>query len=268
LKAPMRVAVVRRRNPRAQAGMPVPLEVGVRGKAVVDSAGRAADRSSGVAFGKPSGEFATEVRLKIDQRGNRVREMNLCRASTGLRRQAVNRRRDARRIEVPFNQKPVGRDAAMKRARRNAVKIRNVAAGNGPEPIEIEVRVFCLERVERPLDETNIAAKGFFALRKLELPADAVIAMGGKNGSHVRMKIRRGVVEAHVGFREANHGVTVESTKNLSACVIGDDVGDVRLGVERVVGPNFTGDLHATMEVREFVERADSDRHKSFRSIS
>jgi hypothetical protein len=241
----------------------VPLKVGVRGEAVINARGHAADGSRGVAFGEPGCELGSEVRLEIDERRNSVREMNLCWTFTGLGSQSVNRGGDARRIEVPFDQEPVSGDAAMERASGDAVEIGNVAARDRAKAIEIEVSVFGFEGIKGPLDKANVAAKGLFALREFELPADAVIAMSWKDGGHVGVKVGRRIVEADVGLGEANHCIAIESTKDLAASLIGDDVGDVRLGVERVVGPHFTGDLHATMEVREIVERANDDRHRS-----
>lgn len=121
--------------------------------------------------------------------------------------------------------------------------------------------VFRFERIEGPLDEADIAAKGFFTLREFELAADAAVAMGWKNGGHVGMEIRRGIAEADVGFGETDHGVAVEGAEDLAAGVVGDDVGDVGFSVEVGIGPDFAGDLHATVEVGEFVKGADGNGH-------
>jgi len=53
---------------------------------------------------------------------------------------------------MPFDEEAVGWHAAMQRAGGDPVKIGNVAAGDGAEAIEIEVSVFCFERVEGPFD--------------------------------------------------------------------------------------------------------------------
>lgn len=74
------------------------------------------------------------------------------------------------------------------------------------------------------------------------------------------------VVKTDEGFDETDHEVTVERAEDLTTGVIGDDVGDVRLGVEFGVAPDFAGDLNATAEFVEGVEGADDDvrGHGSF----
>jgi len=57
--------------------------------------------------------------------------------------------------------------AAMERTGGDAVEIRNELATDGAETIKIDVSVASFERVEGPLDTPNIAAEGFFALKKL-----------------------------------------------------------------------------------------------------
>ena len=53
---------------------------------------------------------------------------------------------------MPFGQEAVGRHAAVQGAGGDAVEIGDVATGNGAETIEVEVRVFCFERIEGPFD--------------------------------------------------------------------------------------------------------------------
>jgi len=62
-------------------------------------------------------------------------------ASTDLLTRLSMARHDARRVEMPFDQQPIGRQAAMKRAGRDAVQIRMIFPANGPKPVQYEVRV-------------------------------------------------------------------------------------------------------------------------------
>ena len=152
----------------------------------------------------------------------------------------------------------------MKRAGGDAVKIRNVAAGDAAQTIEIEMSIFCFERIESPFDETNVAAKSVFTLHQFELSADATIAIRRQNGGHVRVKVGSVIVKADVGLGEADHGGAVESTEDLAAGVMRDDVSDVGLGVEVGVGPDFPGNLHAKFEFGDGVEGTDGDERHEF----
>jgi hypothetical protein len=66
---------VEKRVPRAQAGVPVLLEIGVGGEAIVDAGRGLTDGGGGVAFGEPGGEFGAEAGLEVDERGKRFRRL-------------------------------------------------------------------------------------------------------------------------------------------------------------------------------------------------
>ena len=147
----------------------------------------------------------------------------------------------------------------MKRAGGDAVEALNILAGNGAEAIDVEVGVLGFERIEGPFDETDVAPESVFTLSQFEMTADAAIAMGRKHTGHVRVEVGRGAVEADVSLGEAHQKVTVVGAENLATSMIGDNEGDVRLGVEFRVTPDFAGDLHAALKVGQGVKRADSD---------
>jgi hypothetical protein len=262
-------------------------KVGVRGEAIVYAGGSEAYADYGITLGEPSGEFGADAGLQIDPWSIAWAHGLALRFASGAHRkilrsddllgeygigemdvggtvarsgnQVVDGGDYARGIEMPFDQEAVGGHAAMEGAGGNAIEIGDVTARDGAETVEVEVRVFGLEGIERPLDETNATAEGVFALKEFELTADAAIAMGRENGGHVGMEIGGVIVKPDEGFAEADHEVTIESAENLATGVVGDDVGDVGFGVEFGVGPNFAGDLNATVEFVERVERTDGD---------
>jgi len=147
----------------------------------------------------------------------------------------------------------------MKRAAGDAVEIRNVAAGNGAEPVDVEVRVLGFERIESPLDQSNIAAERVVALRELQLAADAAVAMGGENGKHVRVEVGGALVETDEGLGEADEAIAIEGAQHLATGVVRDDECNVGLGFELGIAPHPASDFDAAAEVVNRVERTDGD---------
>jgi len=188
-----------------------------------------------------------------------IGEMDVGGTVAGTGSQVVDGGDYARGIEMPFDQETVGGHAAMEGAGGDAVEIGDVTARNGAKTVEVEMGVFCFEWIESPFDETNAAAEGVLALEEFELAADAAIAIGRQNGGHVGMEIGSVIVKADEGFGEADHEVAIEGAEDLTTGVVGDDVSDVRFGVEFGIGPNLAGDLNATVEFVERVERTDGD---------
>lgn len=197
-------------------------------------------------------------------------EMDVSGTLARLGRKIVDGGDDALGIEMPLDEETIGGDTAVERAGSDAVEIGEVVAGDGAETVDVEVCVFGFERIEGPLDEANAAEKSVFALKELELTADAAVAMREENGGHMGMEIRGAVVEADVGFGEADHGVTVEGAEDLAAGVIGDDKGGIGFGFEFGIAPDVAGDLNAALEFVDGVERTDGDirGHGTFEVIS
>jgi hypothetical protein len=188
-----------------------------------------------------------------------VRDMDCGGGIGGLAEEVVDGGDYAGGIEMPLGEETIGGEAAVERAGGDAVEVRDVAAADGPEAIEIEMRVFCFERIEGPFDETDVAAEGVIALKEFEKTADVAVSMGGENAGHVGVKIGDVVAEADDGFGEADEGGAVEGAEDLAAGVMGDDEGDVGFGVEVGVAPDFAGDLDTAVEFVEGVEVADGD---------
>jgi hypothetical protein len=125
--------------------------------------------------------------------------------------------------------------------------------------------VLCFERIESPLDQANVAAQSIFPLRELELAANVAVAVRKKNGGHMGMQVDGVAADSNKGFGESDHPFTIEGAEDLATRVMGDDEGDVGLGFEFGVTPDFTGDFDAAPEFVERMQGADRDvwRHGS-----
>ena len=72
-------------------------------------------------------------------------------------------------------------------------------------------------------------------------------------------EVRSVIVKADECFGEADHLAAIEGAEDLAAGMVGNDVSDVRFGIEFGVSPNLAGDLDAAVEVVEGVERTNDD---------
>ena len=219
----------------------------------------------GARNGSPAFAVATAGRLALRYKGG---EMDVGGTFAGFGGEIADGGDDARRVEMPFDEEAIGGHAAVERAGGDAIEIGDVAAADGAETIDVKMSVFCFERIEGPLDETNAAAECVFALGEFELTANAAVAMRRQDGSHMRVKIGSKIVQTDEGFGEADHGVAIEGAENLAAGLISDNEGDVGFGVEFAVGPDLAGDGNAAMEFVESVERADGDVWSHRRTVS
>jgi hypothetical protein len=239
----------------------------VGGKAVVDAGGGGAYAEDGVALGEPVGEFLADTSLNFDDSAGIGGfpvfevggEMDVSGALAGFGSEFVDGGDDALAFEMPFDEEAIGGHVAMERTGSDAVEIGNVFAADGAETVDVEVRVFGFEWVEGPFNEAEVAAEGVFALKKFEKTADAAIAMGGENAGHVGMEVRRGAMETDVGLGKADHEVAIESAQDLASGVIGDDEGDIGLGIDFGIAPDFTSDVDAALKVGKCVKRTDND---------
>jgi hypothetical protein len=166
----------------------------------------------------------------------------------GLASEIVDSGDDPGGVKMPFGEEAIGGKAAVKRAGGDAVETGDVAAGNGAEAIEIEMSVLNFKGIESPFDETDAAAEGVIPLEEFEETADATVAMGRENTGHVGVEIGSAIVKADDGLGETDEGVAIEGAEDLPAAVIGNDKGDVGLGLEFAVGPNLACDLDAAVE--------------------
>src|SRR6266404_273520 len=105
------------------------------------------------------------------------------------RRQVLDGRHHARRIQPPLRQHPGGRDSAMQRARRDSVKIRNITPANRAQPVQIKMGVLQLQRIKCPFHQANAPSQGFVALKQFQHPPHAAIAIRGAHPGLVRVQI-------------------------------------------------------------------------------
>jgi len=126
----------------------------------------------------------------------------------------------------------------MKRARSDAVHVLDVVDHANAESIEVEVRVACLQRVERPQHAGDAASGELFTLQLLEVTPHAGPTDALTHAEHVGPVNRLAV---------ANAGETEHEADERAA------------GIERANGePADTRD-HANQRGRNVVERAPPD---------
>src|SRR5215469_5633792 len=143
-----------------------------------------ADGGGGVIFREPMLEFGADASLQFGDcgwgsrrskgfggvwnrrrpGGRRSRDVDEGGGFGEFGREVADGCYDALGVEMPLGEKAVGRQVAVKRARSDAIEIRDVNAHDSAESIEIEMRVADFERVEGPFDEADVAREGFLAL--------------------------------------------------------------------------------------------------------
>ena len=101
---------------------------------------------------------------------------------------------------VPLDDQPVRRRAAMQRTGQSAVDVDAVACADTAQHVEIEVRIRGLKRIERPFDHFSALLKSALALRPLQSLTETMLPIRGKNAEHVRPMCPLAVV-ANAGHR-------------------------------------------------------------------
>src|SRR3984957_224326 len=160
---------------------------------------------------------------------------------------------------MPFGQQAIGSQTAMQRAAGDAVEIRQICSGNGPESIEIEVGIAKFERIESPADEANIPAECFVSLEKFQHSADAAVAIVGMDPSHVRVQIRNAVADGGDRQREARQALAIEDAEHLAAGIGRHHKRSGRLDFKIRFLPNFALQRYATMKFVERLALANDD---------
>ena len=230
-------------------------------------AGRDAGGAGGFASqrggeGRESGRAPARGRRASDELTLRYRErkMNVGGAFARFGSEVIDGGDDTLGFEMPLDEEAIGGHAAMKRAGGDAIEIGDVAAADGAETVDVEVGVFGFEGIEGPLDETNAATEGVFALEEFYLAADAAVAMGGENGGHVGVEIGSlVVVTADVGLGETDENVAIKGAEDLAAGLIGDDKGGEGLGFKVAFAPDLAGNLDAAVEFVEGMKGPEED---------
>ncbi len=75
----------------------------------------------------------------------------------------------------------------------------------------------------------------------------------------MRVDVGRVVVEPDDAEREADHRVIIERADNLAAGLRSNDEGDVGLGLEVGLSPDFALDIDTAVEFFELLALADDD---------
>src|SRR5262249_712966 len=113
--------------------------------------------------------------VALSKRGDRRGDFNRrfdCRAVYGT---AVYSGAGAVAVDPPFGRTAIGGEAAVEKAGSGSVLVGDIAANNSAEPLDIEVGILQLERIEGPFNQRHAALHGVLALEQLETPAHTAI---------------------------------------------------------------------------------------------
>src|SRR5215831_17624877 len=221
--------------------------------------GRPGNAQRGVTLGKLVGEFGANRSLQflhLRQVARRPvfqqrRYLNRARKLRTGHQFPAKGREHPRRVEIPLGDQAVGCESAVQGAAGNSVKIRQVAPGYGAQTVQVEVCIAHLQRIERPLDQADVAAQGFLPLKQLEHAAYAAVAIRRGHAGHVRVQIRGAVSQSGQREREAHQPPAVKSAQYLSPGMLGDHKNRVRHDLEISLAPDLPFKRHAGAELFE-----------------
>src|SRR5215467_3245433 len=162
---------------------------------------------------------------------------------------SAKRREHPWRIKIPLGDQAIGCQSAVQGAAGDPVKVRQIAPGNRAQPVQIEVRIAHLKRIERPLDQTDPAAQGLFPLKELEHSADAAVAIPSNHTGHVGVQIHGAFPQTGHGERKAHQTVTVKRAQYLPAGVLGHHKNRVRHDFQISFAPNLALQGHASAKL-------------------
>src|SRR5664279_1591996 len=100
---------------------------------------------------------------------------------------------------MPFRDKPVRRQASVKRAAGGTLDISQVASCNATQAADVQIRISGLQRIKCPFHQKNSSRQRILTLRQFQSTADSEIAEIGKYSCHVRMKVGPAVANAGIG---------------------------------------------------------------------
>src|SRR5690242_103061 len=156
----------------------------------------------------------------------------------------------------------------MQRAGRDAIKIRNVLPANRPEPVQIKMRVAKLQRVEGPLNQPDSPAQRFVALKKLQHPPNALVAVVAQHARHVRMQVRCAIPQTDHRERVADHAVVIKRPEDLPSGVRRHHERCDWLNFQVCFAPNLALESHATLKLLELLAFANLDARAHFRACA
>ena len=91
--------------------------------------------------------------------------------------------------DPPLGDAAVRGQAAVQMAGGGAVLVEHVAPHDGAQPLHVEVRVLDFERIEGPLHQLDAARQRVLALRQLQAPPDAEVAVLRQHAQHVAVQV-------------------------------------------------------------------------------
>jgi hypothetical protein len=147
---------------------------------------------------------------------------------------------NAWRPEPPFRYQAVCRQPTVERAGSVAVEIGNITTHNRPKLGDIEIGVFELKGIERPLDQLYAASKSIVALRKLQAEANAAVLVFRKHGKQMGVEVSLAFAKSRKGQGEPYRHVSVKGCENLPTGLGGNDEDVVRNRLELGIAPDYS----------------------------
>src|SRR5690242_1902090 len=130
------------------------------------------------------------------------------------------------------------------------------------------MRVAKFQRIERPLNQPDSPAQRFVALKKLQHPAHAPVAVIAQHSRHVRMQVRHAI--AHTDHRErvADQPGAIKRSQYLPPGLRRHHERRDWLNLQVCLAPNLALELHTTLKLLELLALADLDWAAHFRVCS
>jgi hypothetical protein len=159
--------------------------------------------------------------------------------------------------QFPFQEQAVRGQPSVKRTAGNPIKIWKICSSDTTQPIQIEMSVARLQRIECPLNDGNISGKSILALRQLELAANAEVLIFGQNSYPVRVQ----PAERNGREREskANHALLIKSAQHLADETRGYREDSAGINFEIGISPNRLLQGHGGLQVGLTPKRPDID---------
>src|SRR5215472_1607345 len=132
-----------------------------------------------------------------------------------------------------------------------------IATDDDTEFIEIHVSIFCLNRIERPLDQLYAVSERGGALLELQFRADTRITPVSRDGQHMRVPVGFAVADTRHAVDEADEPVAFEGSEDQAAHNRLDGVHTRRLKVDIRRPECLALQFHAFFKFRKGGEGSD-----------
>src|SRR5581483_5199754 len=154
-------------------------------------------------------------------------------------------------LEPPLGYQAIGGQAALQGRRGDSVLIDVVAASDGAEFLDIEVRVLDFQGVEGPLHQFEAASDGIFALKQLQTAAQPGIAMVFSHRQHVRVEEGMSIAKTRDCERKTDQVLIAKRAHDLASDLFSDDEQAQRNELDISEAPYFFLQRHTGVHLRQ-----------------